>query len=350
MFSLVAAAWLAAQSPAPAVYEAETRSFRDWTVVCDNHRRCTALGLATSAMRAQGRYALLSVVHQGGPRPISTLALLDQPKDAPPGPVLVGKDLKLTPNWDAVRQSWFVDGAKPLADLADSPDGVLTVKAAGMAPMDLSLDGASEAFAWIRFKQAQPFKPGKIAASEIKPPAPQRPLGPPPAGLVKLSAKLTQLGICGGMGGSAKGALHPMGWLDGGHRLWSVYCDGPGGRGRNAISVLVLVDSADGLAFARLEDAPDGDWSTPGQVLAAKTGDATSVPMASEASFAPRSGIVETTDASPGLDHYAERTSRYGWTGKAFVLVDRTDAAVMAADGDGNAAPYFSFWPPEYRM
>lgn len=94
MFSLIAAAWLAAQSSAPADYQAETRNFRDWTVVCDNHRRCTALGLATSAMRSRQRYALLVIVQQDGRPPASTIALLDQPEDTPPGPVLVG-DLRL---------------------------------------------------------------------------------------------------------------------------------------------------------------------------------------------------------------------------------------------------------------
>ncbi len=235
-----------------------------------------------------------------------------------------------------------------LADQADRPWGVLTAKAAGMTPVDLSLDGASEALAWIRLKQSQPYAPGGIAADQAKPPAFQRPMGPPPPKLIQLSAKLTQLGACAGMGGSARGALHPMGWLDAGHRLWSVYCEPPGGRGRNAASVLVVVDAAGGLAFAQLDEAPDDGWSDVAQVLAAGSDDTLSVPTTSEAGFDPRSGLVTTTDASPGLNDYAEHTRRYGWTGKAFVLVDSTNPASQAADGDGNAMPYVRFWPPEY--
>ena len=224
---------------------------------------------------------------------------------------------------------------------------MLIVSRADADPIELSLNGATDALAWMNGMLAQhsDLKPPKVRL--VKPPRAQPPLGSPSRDLIALSAKLTDLEICAGMGGSSRGAISPEGWLDGKRQLWSIYCSPPGCRGRNSSSVLVITEKSRAMRFALADMAIDQDpWTTPRQVMA---GNDAPTPLASEAEFEPRTGILTLTDASPGLDSYSEHAEEYGWTGKTFVLIRVTQREVQAADGDGNAMPFKAFWPPNYR-
>jgi len=347
---------LAAQSAAatPSVYSPDTQRFGDWTVVCDNLQRCTALGLASSAQRAAGQSALLIITKEPSSRIDAKVVLLEEGETEKPSAnaswALPALGVGLVPERDTVRKACVAQGGETLARYAALPHAaseMLVISRADAAPVELSLNGATEAFDWMNGMLAQHYDVKPSLVRLVKPPEAQPPLGTPPRELIALSTKLTDLEVCAGMGSSAQGAIRPEGWLDGKRKLWSISCTPPGGRGRNSSSVLVITEKARAMRFALADMTIDRDpWATPEQVMA---GDDAPTPVASEAEFEPRTGILTLTDASPGLDSYSEYVAQYGWTGRTFVLIRATQYEVQAADGDGNAMPYKAFWPPSYR-
>jgi len=353
---------LAAEPATAAVYASETTRFGDWTVVCDNLQHCTALGLASSAMRAKDERALLVIEQDPGGRPRVTVALMRMLEEPPPSP-LVAAGVRLTPRWDKARDAWVADGGETLAIFAarpHAPGEVLSIDSGKAVINAISLDGAAESLAWMRTKLAQP-PPERSPPARLAPTPKARPLGPPPRRLIQLSARLTEREVCGGIGGSPRGALRPIAWLNDRTRLWGVACDAGGAHARNESTVPVIVEGDGLLRFARLGegDDPNARVLTPDQVIAPAPPSVGGIrvsfasdeppPVVSELDYEPSTGLLVTSDASVSASSYAQGWRRYGWTGKTFVLVEETDAYVHAVDGDENAAPYFSFWPPSYR-
>jgi invasion protein IalB len=366
-----------AQSEAPYI---ESERFDDWTLVCDNGRRCTAVGLPTQAVRISesGDDALLTIVRDPqtrararveivipyweGPGSGGRWALIDTSGKS----VVPTLSARYAPSTHVLRLRL---PPTSVAVLLSAKTEVALVGASGKSNIALSLIGLKAALTRLDAVQGRSDGVTAIVAKGPRPasavPAPPllpvvrkaaSPRLPParlksPSALVALSARLSELEICAGMayGVPAKTIGRPD-RLDDKTLLWTIWCD-PGGRaGLNQNHVPVL-STPDGHALRLLAFKDDPAPATVREIMRSRPGqrDDLAVPMVSNFEFEASTGVLERSDILVSIAQSSESFERYVWTGRQMALFEAVDVSVQAAGESANAAPYFMVWPPYYR-
>lgn len=294
---------------------AESASFGDWTVVCDNVRNCTAFGFSSEA---QDDVAYLRVARRAGPGAAPTLALSIY--DPPAGvwsldvdgravgavtPVAEGKD-------DAYPTARLSPATTRALVAAIRSGHALTVNAGGKA-VAVSLAGSSAALRWMDAQQRRAGTAEALAAAgKAKGPgsAPRPPL-------VRAAAPVSQAGLPAAVPKSVQAQLKDcdddigeLGFdptiarLSKGMLLWSVACS----RGAyNVVYSLFVSDEAGGgVRPARIPYAS-------GEMVASLM----------NVDFDPATQTLSNFDKGRGLGDCGAFTD-WVWDGKAFRLSGQT--------------------------
>ena len=375
--AVIAPSGVRAQATAPYI---ESEWFDDWTLVCDNGRRCTAVGLPTQAVRISesGDDALLTIVRDPqagararveivipyweGPGSGGRWALIDTSGKS----VVPTLSARFAPSTRVLRLRL---PPTSVAALLSAQNEVALVDASGKSKIALSLIGLKAVLTRLDAVQG---RSGGVTAIVAKGPRPASavPTPPPlpavrkaasprlpparlksPSALVALSARLSELEICAGMayGVPAKTIGRPD-RLDDKTLLWTIWCD-PGGRaGFNQNHVPVL-SAPDGRALRLLAFKDDHAPSTVRAIMHARPeqADDLRVPLMSNFEFEASTGVLERSDVLDSIAQTSGSFERYVWTGRQMALFEAADISVPAASESANAAPYFKVWPPYYR-
>lgn len=145
-------ACVAAASPSVAA-DPETRSFRDWRVVCDNGGDCVAYGGATG-----GPTAFVRVSMHAGPdaEPDVMIGAWGQDSDTRPELVIDGATRRLAAGpeseWAGVAQARGAEARELLAAMAAGDDMKLSIAGETAA---VSVTGVSAALLWIDERQGR---------------------------------------------------------------------------------------------------------------------------------------------------------------------------------------------------
>uniref|UniRef100_B0T3X6 DUF1176 domain-containing protein n=1 Tax=Caulobacter sp. (strain K31) TaxID=366602 RepID=B0T3X6_CAUSK len=374
--ALISPSIVRAQSGAPYI---DRELFDDWTLICDNGRRCTAVGLPTEATRGGlGADALLTIVRdpqvEAQPRVEIVIPYWEGPgsggrwalADASGKPIIPPLSARFAPATHVLRI-----GLPPTSidTLLGARREVALSAASGKPTIALSLLGMRSAL--TRLDEVQGRSGGVTATASKGPrPASELPAPPtlqvvrkaprsrttpprlkPPAALVALSGQLSALDICSGM---ANGVPAETVWgpyqLDDKTLLWTIWCAPGGNKGFNQTDVPVL-SALDGSALRLPAFEGDPTPATPRKIMRSRAKDETDlwVPTLTGFTFYDSTGVVEQSDISATIAESSGRFERYVWTGRLMVLFESSDVSVPTADGSSNAAPYFGVWPPNYR-
>jgi len=314
------------------------KTFKDWWVACDNVRVCAAYGFPAE----EGGAVVLRMRREAEAGAVPSVDVGINPEDSKgvAGPLDIAIDGKvvartgLPDGSDDELREWDVSEARASTLLAAIAQGqALDLKAGGRTVATISLAGASAALRWIDDQQK---RAGGVTALVARGPAPASAVpAPPPLPVIRAAKPVEQKGL-GSVPPPAvvarlKGLdceAHPpeeptSNRLAPGVVLWVVPC----WVGAYQISsALVLADEQGG--HARLADLggagdPDGramatnaDYDTDKQRLY---------------SYAKGRGIADC-----GI------SATYAWTGKAFVLVERTELSVCRGLSD-------DYWVTTFR-
>lgn len=170
--------------------EAASATFKDWTVACDNVRRCTAFGFSTEDQEAQ---AFLKVERAGAPGAVPQMILAVASQELAGQPWSVAVDGRTVPGLSGLKSAPSDDDAYAKAPLSPSQGAalmtalgngaVVTVKAAKGASAEVSLAGSSAALRWMDDQQKRAGTVTALIARGPKP-ANQVPAPPPPPQVV----------------------------------------------------------------------------------------------------------------------------------------------------------------------
>ena len=177
-FLLLAAAG-AAPGPAPAAAPGEIKTFRDWTVGCDNGRACQAVGL----MPENDMEAATAAVSRSAEPGAAPVAWLNVREGTPAAAIVDGRRFPLRPS-PADAGFRPADAAAFVAALAAGRSAAVT-DAAGKKLGALSVAGLSAALLYMDEKQG---RLGTVTALVRKGPAPASAVPPAPALPVIVSA------------------------------------------------------------------------------------------------------------------------------------------------------------------
>jgi len=372
-------AWARGEAP-----HVPSEIFDDWTLVCDNGRRCTAAGLPTQAVRTGeseldgGGDALLMIVRdpQANAQARAEIVLpywegpgaggrwtLTDTSGKPIAPALtalfIPSDHTLRIRLPSAAVDALLRAPREVTLTPASRKPVTVLSLVGLKPALIRLDavqGRSGGVTAIVSKGPRP-----ASAVPAPPPIPivrkasrSRTAPPrlkPPQALIALSGQLSALEICSGMGNGVPAETVGTPYrLDDRTLLWTIWCEPGNNKGFNQthIPVLSALDGAK-LRFPAFGDSPPP--ATPRQIMRARPTDETDrpVPSLSGFTFYAFTGVVEQSDISSTLAEYSGRFDRYVWTGRRMVLVEASEVSVPSVGGSANAAPYFKVWPPYYR-
>ena len=185
--------------------QAETATFKDWTVVCDNLRNCTAFGF--SDWRDGQGLAHLRLRREGQADAAPQVDILygDGPVEAPlQAPVDGAPLMTLTQVQETYRVGDdLVEGDRHAVLSAEQVGVLLSATrtgsrlqlASGGQPATLSLDGAQAALRWMDDRQKRAG--GSTALVAKGPKGPQAVPAPPPPPVVRAAQPPSQAGLPG---------------------------------------------------------------------------------------------------------------------------------------------------------
>ncbi len=320
------------------VARAEDASFKDWWAACDNVRVCTAYGFPPDAeegavlrlRREAEADATVSLDVNVGPDPAKGVG----------GPLTLAIDGKVVTRTDPPEgaddayRRWPVAGgdrAKLLAALTRGQ--VLQVRDGERVVATVSLAGVSAALRWIDDRQKRANGVTALVAKGAAPASavPAPPLPP----LVRQARPVGQAGLTDTPPMGVRAALKPLDCqadppdgpssnrLASGVVLWVVPC---WFGAYQSSSALVLADERGG--HVRLVDLGGG-------------GDIQARALATNAEFDTDKQRLYTYAKGRGLADCGESTT-HAWTGKGFVLVERTELSVCRMLPE-------DFWVTTYR-
>lgn len=324
-----------AAADAPPAHEA---AFKDWMAVCDNVRRCTALGWAAGEEAGGGPFLWLQ---RDGAAASSARVIvgLGWSEEAEAVPVGARAELRVTgprgerlfrgtveeDDLDArvVRLASAADESRLAAALKDGERAAVT---AGGKPMgEISLSGSSAALRWVDERQGRAGTLTALVATGSRP-FTAAPPAPPVVKLVRPAGEETEVAALPAVlarradvkacqedqddpeGEFGKPTIHPLG---GGDFLWAIPC----GRGAYNFSSFYLIAGREG-ANARSPGLGDGDILVNGGFGGGMLG-----------AFAKGRGLGDCGEAV-----------QYAWDGRRFQLVERV------AMGECRGVP-MSLWP-----
>ncbi len=374
--ALAAPSVVRAQSFAPYV---DSEWFDDWALVCDNGRRCTAVGLPPQAVRIaeSGNDALLMIVRDPeagaqarmeivipyweGPGSGASWTLVDGSGK----PIASTLSVRFAPASHVLR---FRLPPTSIATLLGARDEI-TLAADGKPTIALSLIGMKAALARLDAVQGRSggvtatISKGVRPASAVPTPPPlpvvrQAPrsqttsprLKTPPA-LVALSGQLSALEICSDMANGVPSETVGKPYrLDDRTLLWTIWCAPGSNKGFNQTDIPVA-SALDGRDLRLLAFEGDPAPAKLREIMRAHAQDEAnlSIPTLSGFGFDASTGVVEQSDISATIAESRGSFGRYVWTGRQMALIEASDVSVPAVGGSANAAPYFKIWPPYYR-
>jgi len=317
---------------------AEEVDFKDWWAVCDNVRACTAYGFPPDAV--EGAILRLRREAEAGAGADLDVNIGPDPAKGVGGPLSLVVDGKVVARTgppegaeDEYRR-WPVAGAETPAMLTALLRGqTLEAKAGERTVATLSLAGLAATLRWIDDRQK---RVGGVTALVAKGPAPASAMPPPPlAPLVRAAKPVSQAGLTDTPSAAVRAALKPLDCqadppdgptsnrLAPGVVLWVVPC---WFGAYQSSSALVLADERGG--HARLVDLGG-------------RGNAADRALATNAAFDTDRQMLYAYAKGRGLSDCGESTT-HAWTGKGFVLVERTELSVCRMLPE-------EFWVTTYR-
>lgn len=297
----------AAQSPKPGAL----RTFRDWTVGCDNGGRCKAVALAPDAGAPdEWPVFMLSIEREAGPGGTLTIGVSGQEEARPPVSILI--DGKPAATWRAAS----ITGAEASGLAAVLANGTrATIRSGGSTAIN-SLAGLSAA---LRYIDAEQKRAGTVGALVAKGPAPDRTQAPPlpvvrmvagtGAAAALTPARIADLRKRAGCG-IAEFLDNPPGpeyhALGGGETLMLLPCD----SGAYNLIASIYIVGANGAVRPAQTDAPSG-----------MNPDA-AVPSVVNGGF--ERGILSSYAKGRGLGDCGV-AQQFAWDGRRFRLIEQAE-------------------------
>jgi hypothetical protein len=317
---------------------AEDADFKDWWAVCDNVRACTAYGFPPDA--EEGAVLRLRREAEAGATVDLDVNIGPDPAKGVSGSLSLAVDGKVVARTgppegadDEYRRWPVAEGDTPVVLVALLRGHALEARDGERTVATLSLAGLSATLRWIDDRQK---RAGGVTALVAKGAAPASVVpAPPRAPLIRAARPVSQAGLTDTPSSAVKAALKPLDCqadppdgptsnrLAPGVVLWVVPC----WVGAYQISsALVLADERGG--HARLVDLGNER-------------NALSSAMATNAEFSTDDQKLYAYAKGRGLADCGESTT-HAWTGKGFVLVERTELPVCRMLPE-------EFWVTTYR-
>jgi hypothetical protein len=319
---------------APAAAKADTNSFKDWTVVCDNLRNCQVAGFSADDSELPAVLRLSRAGGAGAPAKVE-IDLLGDIGSAGKAPVLAvdGKVVmtaKVVNSRDSADVTVVLDDAQVGPLLGAARNGtLLSIRADGKDLGQVSLAGMVAA---LRYVDDQQKRVGTVTAMVAKGSAPASGVpAPPPLPILHPAPAIAQTGLPPKPPAAVAALAHkaecdvepgsegqPEAFrLSADKVLWQIPC---GGGAYNFSSLFVVVDKTGRAGPAPLETVDDG--------------------LATNAGYDPKTRILDAYDKGRGVGDCGN-SSQWVWTGDAFVL---SRAAVMPV-----CRGYGGDWPIIFR-
>lgn len=311
----------------PGVAAADSNSFKDWTVVCDNLRTCQVAGFSSD----DGGLPSVLRLSRGGAAGAAAkveIDLIDSEVDLGGKPPTLLVDDRVVMTARAKRSSEAGGVTVVLDDVQVGPllgaarnGTLLTIRAGEKDVGQVSLAGMVAA---LRYADDQQKRAGTVTAMVAKGSAPAaRVPAPPAAPVLHAAPAVAQTGLpskppaavralgrkaeCDTEPGSQG---EPQAWrLSDDKVLWQIPC---GGGAYNFSGLFVVVDKAGRAALASLEGVEDG--------------------LATNADYDPKTRILTAYGKGRGIGDCGE-SSEWVWTGDAFALSQATVMPVCRGYG-----------------
>ena len=319
---------------APVVAAADTNSFKDWTVVCDNQRTCQVAGFSADDSELPAVLRLSRSGEAGAPAKVE-IDLLGETGFAGKAPALaidgrVVMTAKAVTSRDSADFTAVLDDAQVGPLLGAARNGtLLSVRAGDKELGQVSLAGMVAA---LRYVDDQQKRVGTVTAMVAKGSGPAAGVpAPPPLPILHPAPAIAQTGLPSKPPPAVAALAHkaecdvepgsegkPEAFrLSADKVLWQMPC---GGGAYNFSSLFVVVDKNGRAGLAPLENVDDG--------------------LATNADYDPKTRILDAYDKGRGIGDCGN-SSQWVWTGDAFVL---SKAAVMPV-----CRGYGGDWPTIFR-
>ena len=319
---------------APGVAGADTNSFKDWTVVCDNLRTCQVAGFSADDSELPAVLRLSRGGEAGAPAKVE-IDLLGETGFAGKAPTLVidGRVVmtaRAVTSRDSADFTAVLDDAQVGPLLGAARNGTLLSVRAG--DKDLGQVSLAGMVAALRYVDDQQKRVGTVTAMVAKGSGPAAGVpAPPPLPIVHPAPAIAQTGLPSKPPPAVAALAHkaecdvepgsegkPEAFrLSADKVLWQMPC---GGGAYNFSSLFVVVDKNGRAGLAPLENVDDG--------------------LATNADYDPKTRILDAYDKGRGIGDCGN-SSQWVWTGDAFVL---SKAAVMPV-----CRGYGGDWPTIFR-
>ncbi len=319
---------------APVVAAADTNSFKDWTVVCDNQRTCQVAGFSADDSELPAVLRLSRSGEAGAPAKVE-IDLLGETGFAGKAPALaidgrVVMTAKAVTSRDSADFTAVLDDAQVGPLLGAARNGTLLSVRAG--DKDLGQVSLAGMVAALRYVDDQQKRVGTVTAMVAKGSGPAAGVpAPPPLPIVHPAPAIAQTGLPSKPPPAVAALAHkaecdvepgsegkPEAFrLSADKVLWQMPC---GGGAYNFSSLFVVVDKNGRAGLAPLENVDDG--------------------LATNADYDPKTRILDAYDKGRGIGDCGN-SSQWVWTGDAFVL---SKAAVMPV-----CRGYGGDWPTIFR-
>ena len=319
---------------APVVAAADTNSFKDWTVVCDNQRTCQVAGFSADDSELPAVLRLSRGGEAGAPAKVE-IDLLGETGFAGKAPTLVidGRVVmtaRAVTSRDSADFTAVLDDAQVGPLLGAARNGTLLSVRAG--DKDLGQVSLAGMVAALRYVDDQQKRVGTVTAMVAKGSGPAAGVpAPPPLPIVHPAPAIAQIGLSSKPPPAVAALAHkaecdvepgsegkPEAFrLSADKVLWQMPC---GGGAYNFSSLFVVVDKNGRAGLAPLENVDDG--------------------LATNADYDPKTRILDAYDKGRGIGDCGN-SSQWVWTGDAFVL---SKAAVMPV-----CRGYGGDWPTIFR-
>ena len=328
----------AAASPLPPT--SESRSFRSWTIGCDNIRSCQALSVSSQDGDGGTDGFVIQVERPAGPRGQAVIRLIPtmiMDEELPAGIQLqIGREAPFALLPDRENRVWtlpdasvnrFMASARPAGEaLVIASDGaqLATVPLSGLVATLRHMDAVQGRTGTVTAL----IDKGTVPAARVPaaPPLPQPALVPfrsRPTGAVPRAVRSAQTASCSESYDRASREVFTAYDLGRGQTLWEIAC---GLGAYNTVTLLVMTDA--------------GGRVTPVMPLAGSTAEPTDA-LWINLSVDPATGVVSQFAKGRGLGDCGT-SEAIGWTGTQFV-------PLRQATMDSCAGIMPDFWPVLYQ-
>jgi hypothetical protein len=301
---------------APAAAEADTNSFKDWTVVCDNLRTCQVAGFSADDSELPAMLRLSRSGEAGAPAKVE-IDLLGETGFAGKAPTLVidGRVVmtaRAVTSRDSADFTAVLDDAQVGPLLGAARNGtLLSVRAGDKELGQVSLAGMVAA---LRYVDDQQKRVGTVTAMIAKGSAPASGVpAPPPLPVLHPAPAIAQTGLpsrppppVAALAHKAECDVEPGSEgqpeafrLSADKVLWQMPC---GGGAYNFSSLFVVVDKTGRAVLAPLESVDDG--------------------LATNADYDPKTRVLDAYDKGRGVGDCGN-SGKWVWTGEAFELSEQ---------------------------